>query len=182
MESQAERQIQRAALPFAIESAGVDDESRFRVSGIMSTFKVMRSRRILHPRGFKNWLKRTRGKAALPMLADHGVNVGGFASIGLWDRFDFIEGRGMRWSGWVGEGTPLADQARTLLGQKILHQLSIGWLSLQQRFIRKDDSDLDEHAAHVRDLSVADQEAHQIGRAVQRRNSSASARAARSVG
>jgi hypothetical protein len=133
------------ALPFALEHAGLGDDGVYRVTGIMNTFKVTHSRRILHPRGFQNWLKRTRGKATLQMLGNHGLDVSGFATIGQWDRFELVEAVGMRWSGRVGEGTPLADQARTLLDQKLLSQLSVGWVPLQQRWLRKDDADLDAH-------------------------------------
>jgi len=133
------------ALPFAIERAQLDDDGIFRVTGIANTFGVMHSRRILHPRGFQNWLKRTKGKQPLPMLGNHGYDAGGFATIGQWDSFELVEGVGMRWSGRVGEGTPMSDQARLLLGQRLLGQLSIGWVSLQSRWVHKDDSDLDEH-------------------------------------
>ena len=134
----------RDSFGFQIETAGPDPESQqYRVRGWMNTFAVTHSRRLLHPRGFQNWLTRTGGKQRLPMLANHGLDVGGFASIGKWDRFEFHEGKGMLWSGYIGQGTPAADQARTLLDQRILDQLSVGWVPLQARLVTLKDADLD---------------------------------------
>ncbi len=129
---------------FALESAGIEPTSnQFRIRGWMNTFGVTHSRRLLHPRGFQNWLARTGGQATLPMLANHGVDVGGFATIGKWDRFEFHPGRGMLWSGFVAAGTPAADQARALLAQGILDQLSVGWVPVQSRYVTLKDADLD---------------------------------------
>ena len=40
---------------------------------------------------------------------------------------------------------PLASQARTLLEQRILRQLSVGWISRQTRWVTSKDADLDPH-------------------------------------
>jgi hypothetical protein len=54
----------------------------------------------------------------------------------------------MRWGGFVGEGTPLADETRTLLRQKILRQLSFGWEPRSpRRWVSAKDKDLDPHYA-----------------------------------
>jgi hypothetical protein len=135
----------RATVPFAIETAA-SSAGQFRVSGIMNGFGVMSSGRILHPRGFENWLARNPN-ARLPMLAQHGfTNVGAFKSIGAWDHFERA-GRGMRWSGFVAEGTALADETRTLLRQKALSQLSFGWDTKSKRWVSINDKDLDPHYA-----------------------------------
>ena len=134
--------VQRMIVPMEVEHAALDKQGRFRITGIMNSFEVTRSRRILHPRGFVNWLKTHRG-ATLPMLANHGVGVNGFATIGRWDQFDYIEGRGMRWSGWVVKGTKLADDARTLLSQKALTDLSVGWQTVLARWVRRGDAEID---------------------------------------
>jgi hypothetical protein len=149
-------EVLRAAFPFEIQTAALDDSGKFRVTGIMNSFKVTHSRRILHPRGFEKWLKRNP-KATLPMLANHGFDIGGFASIGVWDRFERVKGGGMLWSGYLGENIPLADQARALLEQKILRQLSVGWISRQQRYVRSDDTDLDPHFKQAMEEAGADE-------------------------
>ena len=89
-------------------------------------------------------MKKTKGQARLAMLANHGFEVGGFATIGEWDRFERSE-RGMVWGGRIGHSTPPADQARTLLEQKLLNQLSVGWVPVQRRFVTLKDADLDPH-------------------------------------
>lgn len=149
-------EVLRAAFPFQVESAALDESGKFRVTGVMNSFKVTHSRRILQPRGFENWLKRSP-KATLPMLANHGFDIGGFASIGVWDRFERAKGAGMVWSGYLGENIPLADQARALLEQKILRQLSVGWIARQQRWVRKDDTDLDPHIKQAMEEAGADE-------------------------
>lgn len=134
----------RDSFGFAIETAGIDAETQqYRLRGWMNTFRVTHSRRLLHPRGFQNWLARSSGTPTLPMLANHGCDVGGFGTIGKWDRFEFHEGKGMLWSGYVGQGTPAADQARALLGQGILDQLSVGWVPLEAQYVSLTDTDLD---------------------------------------
>lgn len=148
-----ERKLSRAeveALPcretfaFKLERAGLTAEGEYRVRGVLNTFGVTHSRRLLHPRGFAAWLERTGGRARLPMLANHGY-LEGFATIGEWDAFELVEGRGMIWSGRVGRGTPLTDQARTLLDQNLLRQLSVGWVARQKRYVSLKDADLDPH-------------------------------------
>jgi len=131
----------RAALPFTIETAAADEAGRFRVSGVMNSFRATHSGRILHPRGFEAWLKREPG-ATLPMLANHGFISGGFATIGVWDRFERVQG-GMRWSGYLANAVPLATEARALLEQGVLRQLSVGWVTRQARWVTLQDADLE---------------------------------------
>lgn len=134
--------IERAAFPFTIETAGEDADGRFRVRGVMNSFAVMQSGRLLHPAAYKRWIK-ARGNATVPMLANHGQVNAGFASIGVWDEFDFVEGKGAVWGGYIAKGTKLADEARALLEQKILRQLSVGWNVRQARYVTDRDTDLD---------------------------------------
>jgi phage head maturation protease len=134
-------EILRASLPFEIARAGTDESGQYRVSGYMNTFRVMHSRRILHPRGFLAW-KKKNPNAVLPMLANHG-EVEAFATIGEWDTFAYHEGKGMLWAGRVGSGTRTADEARVLLEQKLLRQLSFGFVSRQARWINVKDADVD---------------------------------------
>jgi hypothetical protein len=142
--SQIEALPSRAALGFEIETAAADEAGHFRVTGVMNSFGVMHSGRILHPRGFEAWLKRSPN-ATLPMLANHGSSDG-FATIGVWDSFQRVPGnKGMRWSGYLAKDVPLADQARTLLQQRILRQLSLGWITRQSAWVTLKDTDLDEH-------------------------------------
>lgn len=144
----------RAAMPFEVETAGLDGGGQFRISGIMNSFGVTHSGRLLHPRGFENWLKRSPG-VTLPMLANHGDGPG-FATIGVWDGFTRTS-QGMRWSGYVAEGVPLADQARTLLEQRVLRQLSVGWITRPGRWVKSSDTDLDPHVQQVLEESGADE-------------------------
>lgn len=143
-----------ATMPFAIERAGLDESTgQYRVSGIMNSFRVMSSGRLLHPAGFQKW-RAASPQATLPMYANHAWGKqADFASIGRWDGFEFTE-RGMLWHGWVGEGTPLADQARTLLKQRLLDQLSLDWEG-QARVVHRDAPDVDEYVAAALDSAGA---------------------------
>jgi len=131
-----------AALPFVIESAGIQGDA-YRVRGVMNSFGAQHSRRLLHPEPFKRWLAAKPPGASLPMLAQHGLTQGGFATIGQWDDFAFDKNKGMVWSGFLGAGTQLADEARALLSQRLLKQLSLGWITKATKFVRLNDGDLD---------------------------------------
>ena len=122
----------RLAVPFSLDFAGPagGDSGEFRIGGWMNTFQVTSSGRLLDHRSFEAWLKRVRasgGDATVPMLANHGKLGNGdeFRSIGIWDTFKLDPKRGMFWEGYVAQGTPLADQARVLLEQRVLRQLSV---------------------------------------------------------
>lgn len=131
---------ERAAFQFQIETAAEGADGRFRISGIMNSFGVTHSRRVLCAAPFEAWCNQNP-KATLPMLANHG-EVAGFGTIGIWDGFERVPG-GMRWTGYLAKGVPLADQARMLLEQNVLRQLSVGWVSRQARYVSVKDKDLD---------------------------------------
>lgn len=112
MPGSVEPTIERAVFPFVIQQIS-EEEDRLRIRGVMHSFGKTNSRRILHPNGFKNFLQRNPG-ARLPMLAQHGMIEAGFATIGEWDQIEYREGVGAVWSGWIGKGTPLQAEARSL--------------------------------------------------------------------
>lgn len=145
-----------AALPFVIESAGIQGDT-FRVRGVMNSFGAQHSRRLLHPAAFKKWLAAKSPDATLPMLAQHGNVMGGFATVGQWDQFAFDPKRGMIWGGYVGKGTQLTDEARALLSQRLLKQLSVGWITRQARYVRLTDADLDPELRRAMEESHIDE-------------------------
>jgi HK97 family phage prohead protease len=150
-------QVQRAACPFEVTQAGLDAQTgEYRIGGYMNTFGAMHSRRIIHPRGFLKWLAKHRN-ARLPMLGNHGEGVASYAMIGEWDTFEHHEGRGMYWAGRVGSGTQLADDARRLLDQKLLRQLSFGFVVRQGRWVSLKDADLDPHLRAAMEAAELDE-------------------------
>jgi hypothetical protein len=145
-------------LPFAIDEEASfqgEDGGAFRISGWMNTFRVTSSGRMLDPRDFERWLQSHAGETpTLPMLINHGFTVEGIATIGLWDAFEFDPNRGMRWSGFVAEGTPLAEQTRVLLRQKALRQLSVRVNpSAKRRTVTADERDLPDNIRNAIEAS-----------------------------
>lgn len=153
-----ERLAPRGAFAFEIERAEIGDDGAFLVRGVMNSFRPMRSRRILHPQGYIEWLERSPG-ARLPMLANHGYGGGGaYAVIGTWDEFSYDPARGAVWGGTVGSGTALCDEARTLLSQGLLRGLSWGWCPLAPaRWVTLKDADLDAHFRAVMEADGVDE-------------------------
>jgi phage head maturation protease len=151
------QRVEHAAGSFEISRAGMDEQTgEYRVAGYMNTFGAMHSRRIIHPRGFLKWLANHRN-AHLPMLGNHGEVGGTYATIGEWDTFEHHEGRGMFWAGRVGSGTQLADDARRLLDQKLLRQLSFGFVVRQGRWVSLKDADLDAHLRGAMEAAELDE-------------------------
>jgi len=107
--------IERMAVPCELHALGEDDQGRLRVRGVMHSFGRTFSRRLLHPQGFANWLKRNPG-AKLPMLAQHGFVQSNFSTVGQWDKISFAGGRAV-WEGWIGQGTELQTETRSLVKQ-----------------------------------------------------------------
>lgn len=139
-----ERLPMAETMRMVIETAGPED-GVFRVVGRMNSFGVMRSRRLLHPAAFADWLA-ANPDATLPMLANHGYIGGGFATVGRWTSFK-VDKSGMTWSGFIGgqnddDSTELQRDARRLLAQKVLDGLSLGWEG-SGRWANIDEPDLD---------------------------------------
>lgn len=152
-----EAQPMRAAFAMRIAEAGASG-GQFRVRGVMNSFSVMHSGRILHPAGYIEWM-RNNPDATLPMLLNHGI--GGdlrSAVIGKWDRFSGDAESGMVWEGFVGEGTQLCDESRTLLSQRLLSGLSMGWYTLTPpRWVNLKDADLDPFVKQAMDREGVDE-------------------------
>lgn len=132
------------ALAANVEVAGPAKAGEpLRVRAIVNSNRIMSSGRLLHPAAYQKWLA-DNPKATLPMYANHGWarNETVFSTIGEWDRFGYDEQLGMVWSGWVGEGTGLQADARKLLGQKLLKQLSLDWEG-EAKVAYADEPDLD---------------------------------------
>lgn len=119
-----------------------EDGDKLRVKGFANSFRPMRSGRVLSPKPYIKWAK---GKGrTLTMLANHGY-VPGFGSIGQWNAFSYDERRGALMEGFIGSGTSLMNEARTLVKQGILRNISVGWTARQARWITVDDKDIDAH-------------------------------------
>lgn len=119
-----------------------EDGDKLRVKGYANSFRPMRSGRVLSPKPYIKWAK---GKGrTLTMLANHGY-VPGFGSIGQWNAFSYDEKRGALMEGFIGSGTSLMNEARTLVKQGILRNISVGWTARQARWITIDDKDIDAH-------------------------------------
>jgi phage head maturation protease len=129
----------RGSFAFEIADA-TQDGDKLRIKGFANSFRPMRSGRVLLPKPYIKWAK-ARGRT-LPMLAQHGM-VTGFASIGRWDSFAYDEKRGALFGGWIGTGTQLQADARSLVQQGALSTLSWGWTNKQSRWVTIDDKDID---------------------------------------
>ena len=152
--------IERAVVPLEIEQADADSDGRLRIRGYANTFGVMRSGRIIHPQAVEDWL-RANPKARPQLLANHGLDVGGFATIGKVDSLKVDRQRGLLFQAWVAHGTRLADEARTLIQQGALDSLSIGWTGKQARWVRANDQDVDPWLAEkMREAGVDQVYAH----------------------
>lgn len=132
----------RAALPGSTIEAAGESDGQFRIRGVANTLQVMRSGKLFSRRAFDRFLK-TNKTIDLPLLANHGVDRGGFNSVGRVDRLSVDRKRGLLFEGWIGAGTEIADDARSLIKQGVVKHLSVGWIVRQARFIRKDDKDID---------------------------------------
>jgi len=146
-----EPQIERACLSCDISAAVEEEEpERLRITGVVHSFGATYSRRLLHPQGFINWMKRNP-KAQLPMLAAHGYHGTDavYSTIGQWDSFSYHKNRGAVWSGWIGQGTKLQEESRALVKQKLLTQLSWGWWPRRQQRVHIGDEDLDPHFKRI---------------------------------
>lgn len=129
------------AFGLEIEAAEVGADNVRRIRGYANTFGVMRSGRIIHPQAVEDWLA-ANPQATLALLAQHGY-VSDFATIGRVDTLKVQRTRGLYFEATLATGTALADQAWTLVSQKLLGSLSIGWIGRQARWVRADDVDLD---------------------------------------
>jgi len=130
-----------SAFRLEIEAAEVGADNVRRIRGYANTFGVMRSGRIIHPQAVEDWLA-ANPQATLALLAQHGY-VRDFATIGRVDMLKVQRTRGLYFEATLATGTALADQAWTLVSQKLLGSLSIGWIGKQARWVRADDVDLD---------------------------------------
>lgn len=136
--------LERAALAATLEVAASGDERKIR--GVANTFGLMRSGRVLHPEPMRRALQ-ANPRFSVPLLAQHG-EVDGLATIGEVTKLAVTE-RGLEFEARLAEGTPLADEAWSLVGQGMLRNLSVGWQAKQQRWIKTDDVDLDPHFKRV---------------------------------
>lgn len=134
------------------------DGNKLRIVVAMSSFDLMYSGRLMHPDGYREWVKSLPPGATLPMMAKHGVNTGGsFASVGKWDRFEYDENRGAIWHGWVGAATQLARDTQDLLQEGTLDQFSWGWDPKYARFTTMRDKDLDPYVRDVLEKNSAEE-------------------------
>jgi phage head maturation protease len=137
----------RGSFSFEIADA-TQDGDKLRIKGFANSFRPMRSGRVLLRQPYIKWAK---GKGrTLSMLANHGYGAG-FGSIGLWNTFAYDEKRGMAMEGWIGSGTTLMDEARVLVQQGVLRNISVGWTSRQARWVTVDDKDIDPALKSVMD-------------------------------
>ncbi len=137
------KKLQHASYSLQIETAQRDEQGNLRIKGLANTFGVMRSRRVLLPSAFNDWLAGNNGNVNINLLANHGF-VPGFASIGKVETMR-VTNKGLQFEGFIGKGTVLMDEAATLVESKILDSFSLGWMSNQSRVVSREDSDLDPH-------------------------------------
>lgn len=136
--------VERMAVPCELQALDEDDQGRLRVRGVMHSFGRTYSKRLLHPAGFANWLKRNPG-ARLPMLAQHGYQYqSAYSTIGEWDKIELSGGKAV-WEGWIGQGTELQAETRSLVKQGLIKQLSWGWVVIKTAWVNSNDKDLDPH-------------------------------------
>jgi HK97 family phage prohead protease len=121
-----------------LERAQFKPGEKRRIRGVANTYRVMRSGRIIHPDAVQNL------NARIPLMAQHGLIGGGFATIGTVERMR-SDRNGLYFEATLAEGTDLADQAATLIEQGHLAAISIGWTVKEARLVRKRDADLDAH-------------------------------------
>jgi hypothetical protein len=139
---------ERMALPCELQALGEDDQGRLRVRGVLHSFGPTYSRRLLHPNGFANWLKRNPG-AKLPMLAQHGLqHSAAYSTVGEWDKIQLAGGKAV-WEGWIGQGTELQAETRSLVKQGLIKQLSWGWITIKTAWVSVNDKDLDPHFGKI---------------------------------
>lgn len=132
----------RETFEFAVER-GSDGSGPRRIRGVANSFKVMRSGRMLHPKGAADSLAR-RVATPMPLLAQHGY-VPGFSTIGTVTSLKLDSKRGLLFEATLSEGNEWAEQAWSLIQQGHLRQLSVGWTSRHARWITVDDQDIDQH-------------------------------------
>ncbi|MDX2200797.1 MAG: HK97 family phage prohead protease [Phycisphaerae bacterium] len=119
----------RDGIQAEIQVAEAGDGGAAKISGVANSFGVMRSGRIIHPRSLDGYMKRVgSGGPFFGLLAQHG-NAEGFATVGRVTRLAATP-QGLLFEAVLASGTPLADEARTLIAQKMLTGVSLGWRSL----------------------------------------------------
>jgi len=148
--------VVRYGFQTTIERASSAD-GKYRIRGVANTFRVMRSRRLIHPDAFAKSLPKD-GAVDLPLLMAHG-NAAGFATIGRVTRAWVDPRRGLLFEAWVGEGTDNANEARTLIDQGLLRTVSIGWIPESVHMTYESDRDLDPVIRErMRDAGVSEAE------------------------
>lgn len=123
-----------------IEHAALENEQRV-LRGVANTFGVMRSGRMIHPTALDGWLARN-ADAGLPLLAQHGY-VDGFATIGRVTSLKVTK-RGLEFTAALAQGVKLADEAWTLVQQRMLDGFSLGWQSIKSKYAQVDEPSLDD--------------------------------------
>lgn len=136
---QIEQAVPRSSFEASIEAASQEQGPR-RIKGTANSFRMMRSRRLIHPEALNAWLEKNDGR--VPLLAQHGA-VAGFATIGTATLR--VSGSKLAFEGELISGTPLADEAWTLIAHGVLRTVSLGWVPRQSRWVTEGDPDLDEH-------------------------------------
>lgn len=139
--------IERTAMHGTIEVAQAQPESgRLAVRGIANSFRIMHSGRVFHPRAFERQMQATGGKVDLPLLAMHGMTFADtFPNIGKVGTISIEPQRGLVFDGWIGAGTQLMDETRTLVKGGALAGISVGAVvdSNARRLVNRDDADID---------------------------------------
>lgn len=136
--------VQRGATTGNIERAAESAAGEpMAVRGIANTFRIMHSGRVFLPTAFDRWLAATGGNINLPLLAMHGyAGSEAYPTIGRVTAVKADAG-GLQFAGFIGSGTELMDETRTLVAQGILSGISVGWTTKQARYVRKSDADID---------------------------------------
>lgn len=138
----------RSTFALTCEAAADQQDGKLRVSGVANSLRVTRSGRLIMPEAVQQFL-RDNPTIDLPLMAQHGHTRQTFATIGRIDGMSLDPQRGLVFRGWVGNETDLQREARALIGQGAITQLSIGWICEYDRIktYQRDEPDLPEWIA-----------------------------------
>lgn len=125
----------------SIETAAGEDGKRA-VRGVANSLNVTRTGRLIHVNAVRAFLASNRMRP-VPLLAMHGYVPSAFPIIGRVTRVALDQGDQLVFEAELVSGTQLADEAWTLIQQKALTGVSIGWFG-RSSFVRKDDANLDD--------------------------------------
>jgi phage head maturation protease len=132
--------IHRAAFEAKIEVASAGEgEAPFIIRGKANSYGVMRSGRLIMPTAMSAWFE-SEGEKRLPFMGKHGA-VPGFATIGTATELK-SSASGFEFKASLARGTQLADEARTLISQGHLKNISLGWAGMS-RIVKADDAEID---------------------------------------